>query len=173
LNPLTVTLASGGTGTSTLTLSTTSTTPTGSYKITVTATSGGLAHSITLSLTVSNSGFAISESPTSQAIPLGSEMQTAIYVSSVNGFSGNVNLVATPSSTAVACWFAYTLTNKATVSVPSYGSAEQWPTCGAYGSAGSYTVTISGTSGSLNYSIVLPSPRHLSRSPLDRPAVAL
>src|SRR5207249_17392 len=44
----------------------------------------------------------------------------------------------------------------ATVSVPSYGSAEQWPTCGAYGSAGSYTVTISGTSGSLNYSIVLP-----------------
>jgi len=156
LNPLTVTLASGGTGTSTLTLSTTSTTPTGSYKITVTATSGGLAHSITLSLTVSNSGFAISESPTSQAIPLGSEMQTAIYVSSVNGFSGNVNLVATPSSTAVACWFAYTLTNKATVSVPSYGSAEQWPTCGAYGSAGSYTVTISGTSGSLNYSIVLP-----------------
>src|SRR6266581_5677803 len=156
LNPLTVTLASGGTGTSTLTLSTTSTTPTGSYKITVTATSGSLAHSITLSLTVSNSGFTISESPTSQAIPLGSEMQTAIYVSSVNGFSGNVNLVATPSSTAVACWFAYTLTNKATVSVPSYGSAEQWPTCGAYGSAGSYTVTISGSSGSLNYSIVLP-----------------
>ena len=156
LNPVAVTLASGGTGTSTLTVSTTSTTATGPYKITITATSGGLAHSSVLSLSVSNSGFTISDTPTSQAIPLGSEMQTDIYVNSVNGFSGNVNLVATPSSSAVACWFAYTLTNKATVYVPSGSYAEQYPTCGAYGSAGSYTVTISGTSGSLNYSIVLP-----------------
>jgi hypothetical protein len=156
MSPVTITLVSGGTGTSTLTLSTTSTIPTGSYQITVKATSGALAHSIVLSLSVSNSGFTISDSPASQAIPLGSEMQTDIYVNSVNGFSGNVNLVATPSSTAVACWFAYTLTNKATVYVPSGGYADQYPTCGAYGAVGSYTVTITGTSGSLSYSIILP-----------------
>src|SRR2546428_4029379 len=83
-------------------------------------------------------------------------MQTDIYVNSVNGFSGYVNLVATPSSTAVACWFAYTLTSTATVYVPSGGSAYQWSTCGAYGPAGSYTVTMTGSSGSLSYSIVLP-----------------
>ena len=156
LNPASVSLTSGGTGTSTLTVSTASTTPTGSYTITVSATSGSLSHFITVTLSVSSSEFTISESPTSQAIPLGSEMQTDIYVSSVNGFSGYVNLVATPSSTAVACWFAYTLTNTAAVYVPSGGSAYQWPTCGAYGPAGSYSVTITGTSGSLSYSIVLP-----------------
>src|SRR3989449_470204 len=156
LNPTSVSLTSGETGTSTLTVSTAPTTPTGSYTIAVSATSGSLSHSITVTLSVSSSEFTISESPTSQAIPLGSEMQTDIYVSSVNGFSGYVNLVATPSSTAVACWFAYTLTNTAAVYVPSGGSAYQWPTCGAYGPAGSYSVTITGTSGSLSYSIVLP-----------------
>lgn len=156
LNPATITLTSGGTGISTLTLSTTSNNPTGSYTITITATSGSLSHSTTISLTVSSSHFTISDIPTSQAIPFGSEMQTAIQVDSVNGFSGNVSLVATPSATAVACWFAYTLTNAATVSVPTGGYGYQWPTCGAYGAPGSYTVTITGTSGSLTYSIVVP-----------------
>lgn len=156
LRQVAVTLSSGGTGTTTLTLSTTSTTPTGFYAVTLTANSGNFTHSITVGLTVSSSGFTISESPTSQAIPLGSEMQTDIYVNSVNGFSGNVNLVATASSTAVACWFSGTLTNEATIFVPSGGVGYQYPTCGAYGSAGTYTVTMTGTSGSLNYSIVLP-----------------
>jgi len=156
LNQVIITLSSGGTGNSTLTVSTTSSTPTGSYRITVTGASGNLTHSITVSVSVSGSGFTISIDPTSQAIPLGSEMQTDVYVNSVNGFTGNVNLVATPSSPAVACWFTYTLTNKATVYVPSGGVGYQYPTCGAYGAAGSYTVSISGTSGSLNYSVVLP-----------------
>src|SRR5437667_112905 len=156
LNPTRVILTSGETGISTLTVTTAPTTPTGSYTIAVSATSGSLSHSITVTLSVSSSEFTISESPTSQAIPLGSEMQTDIYVNSVNGLAGYVNLVATPSSTAVACWFAYTLTSTATVYVPSGGSAYQWPTCGAYGPAGSYTVTVTGSSGSLSYSIVLP-----------------
>lgn len=156
LNPASVILTSGATGTSTLTVSTAPTMPTGSYTITISATSGSLSHSITVTLSVSSSEFTVSESPTSQGIPLGSEMQTYIYVNSVNGFAGYVNLVATPSSTAVACWFAYTLTNAATVYVPSGGLAYQWPTCGAYGPPGSYTVAITGTSGSLSYSIVLP-----------------
>jgi len=155
ISPATVSVTSGGTGTSTLTVSTSSTT-TGSYSITVSGTSGTISHSTTVTLSVSTSEFTISETPTSQAIPLASEKQTVITVSSVNGFSGNVNLVATFSSTAVACWFAGTLTNKATVWVPSGGSATQWPTCGAYGPAGSYAVTITGTSGSLSYSIILP-----------------
>jgi len=156
LNPTSVSLTAGATGTSALTVSTGTTTPTGSYTITISATSGSLSHSVTVTLSVSSSEFIISENPTSQAIPLASERQTVIDVDSVNGFSGNVNLVATPSSTAVACWFTYTLTNTATVYVPPGGSAYQYPTCGAYGPAGSYTVTITGTSGSLSYSIILP-----------------
>src|SRR5207247_5567699 len=84
-----------------------------------------------------------------QAIPVGSERQTIITVTSVNGFSGNVNLVITPSSAAFACWFT-TLTNTATVFVPAGSFANQFPTCGAGRPAGVYNATISGTSGSLS-----------------------
>ncbi len=156
LNPTSVSITSGGTGTVTFTVSTVTTTPTRSYTITVLGTSGSLSHSVVVTLSVSSSDFTITENPTSQAIPLASEKQTIISVNSVNGFSGNVKLVATFSSTAVACWFSGTLNNTATVFVPSGGLAYQYPTCGAYGPVGSYTVTITGTSGSLSYSIVLP-----------------
>ena len=47
-----VKLSSGGSGTITMTISTTNKTPTGTYTITVIATSGGLSHSITISVTV-------------------------------------------------------------------------------------------------------------------------
>ena len=155
LSPVSITISSGGTGSSVLRISTISTVPIGTYAITVNAVIGSLSHSVQLSLSVSAASFTITETPTSQAIPILSEMQTVIEVNSVNAFSGNVNLVATPSSTAVACWFAYTLTNTATVTVSAGGYAYQWPTCGAYGPAGSYTVTITGTSGSISYSVVL------------------
>src|SRR6266516_4702389 len=115
INPTSVNMASGGTATSVLTITATSSTPTGSYNVTVTGTSGSQTHSILVTVNVVNQDFTISESPTSQAIPLGSEQQTVLDLYSVNGFSGNVNLVATPSSNAIACWFTYTLTSTATL----------------------------------------------------------
>ncbi len=155
INPTSVNMASGGTATSVLTITATSSTPTGSYNVTVTGTSGSQTHSILVTVNVVNQDFTISESPTSQAIPLGSEQQTVLDLYSVNGFSGNVNLVATPSSNAIACWFTYTLTSTATLYIPPNGSAYQYPTCGAYGAAGSYSVKFSATSGLLSHSITL------------------
>src|SRR4029077_4704814 len=156
LNPGTVNISAGGSASSTLTIASTSSTLPGSYTVRITGTSGGLTHSTTVTVTITSPGdFAISENPTSQSIPSASERQTVITVTSINGFSGNVNLVASPSSTAVACWFT-TLTNTATVFVPAGGSATQYPTCGAYSPPGSYVVTISGTSGSLSHSVTLP-----------------
>ena len=99
-------------------------------------------------------GFALGLLPTSQVIPVGSEQQTVLTVTSVNGWSGTVNLVATPSSSAVVCWFT-THTNTASVSVPAGGSSTEYPTCTG-GPAGQYSVSIAGTAGTLSNSIALP-----------------
>jgi len=157
LSMMSVTLPTGGTATSTLTVSTTSSTPVGTYTVTLTGSSGLISHSITVTITVTSAtsgDFTITENPSFQAIPVASERQTVITLTSINGFSGNVNLVITPSTTAFGCWFT-TLTNTATVFIPSGGSATQYPTCAAGRPAGAYTATISGTSGSLNHSVVL------------------
>ncbi|OLB72205.1 hypothetical protein AUI06_01900 [archaeon 13_2_20CM_2_52_21] len=157
LAPGIITLSSGGTGTSVLTVSTSSSTPLGIYTVILTGLGGSISHSSSITVTVTSSSagdFTISENPTFQAIPVGSERQTIITVTSVNGFSGNVNLVITPSSAAFACWFT-TLTNTATVFVPAGSFANQFPTCGAGRPAGVYNATISGTSGSLSHNVIL------------------
>src|SRR5438445_4368051 len=152
-----VTLSSGGTGTSVLTISTMSSTPLGTFTVILTGSNGSLSHSTSIAVTVTSSAsgdFTMAESPTFQAIPVASERQTIITLASLNGFSGNVNLVITPTSTAFACWFT-TLTNTATVFVPAGGSANEFPTCGAGRPAGAYSATISGTSGSLSHAVIL------------------
>src|SRR5712692_4886501 len=156
LSASSVSLSAGGNASSVLTVTTTNSTRSGSYTITVNGTSGSVSHTTILTVKVnsaSSADFTISESPTSQAIPVASERQTVISVTSLNGFSGNVNLVAT-LPTGVSCWFSGTLTNTATVFVPSNGYAYQYPTCTG-GPAGNYAVTISGTSGSLSHSVIL------------------
>src|SRR5437879_7345470 len=123
----------------------------------LTCSSGSISHSTSITVTVTGSAsgdFTIAESPTFQAIPVASEIQIIIILTSFNGFSGNVYLVITPSSTAFACWFT-TLTNTATVFVPAGGSANQFPTCGAGLPAGEYNATIAGTSGSLSHAVIL------------------
>src|SRR5437879_2000060 len=123
----------------------------------LTCSSGSISHSTSITVTVTGSAsgdFTIAESPTFQAIPVASERQTIITLTSLNGFSGNVNLVITPSSSAFACWFT-TLTNTATVFVPAGGSANQFPTCGAGRPAGEYNATIAGTSGLLSHAVIL------------------
>src|SRR6266487_1645697 len=164
--PSTVTLSGGGSTNATLSIVSQASTPNGGNYVTVSATGGTVDASTTLTVIV-NSGtadFSITESAGSIAIPVGSERQTTVTVTSINGFSGNVTLAATPSSTALHCWFT-TLTNTATVAVPviryysyyppSYGPAYQYLTCSAARPAGAYNVKITGTSGSLSHTLLL------------------
>src|SRR6266704_4228854 len=158
LTQTSVMLSSGGTGTSELSVSTLSTTPVGSYSVAVTGSAGSISHTLAITVTVTSStssgDFTITDSATFISIPVASEQQTMVTVTSLSGFSGIVMLVARPSSTGFACWFT-TLTNTSTIFVPAGGVANEYPTCGAGRPAGAYTLTITGTSGSLSNSVRL------------------
>ncbi len=155
--PASANVPSGGTATPSCSYSSSTS---GIYSVTISASytptdqyyNAPITHSTTINVSVQD--FVLSENPTFQAIPVGSEQQTLLVVTSINNFAGNVNLVATPSSTAVSCWFSGTLTNMATVYVPPGGSGSQSPTCTG-GPAGQYTVQFTGTSGSLSHFLVL------------------
>ena len=126
---------------------------------TITATTCSIGNCPNAQATVSFSSptpptFTLSVSPTSQAIPVGSEKQTVVTVTSVGGFSGTVTLTI-PSSPGVACWFT-SLTSTATVYVPAGGSAKEYPTCTSGGPTGSHIVYIQGTSGTLVNCVILP-----------------
>ena len=93
--------------------------------------------------------FAISSSPTSLTIPAGTSAGSTITVSSLNGFSGTVSLATFTSDPSVT----------ATLSLPSVvltsgGSSSSALSISAT-TGGTYTATVTGTSGSLTHSTTL------------------
>ncbi|HWM53593.1 MAG TPA: alkaline phosphatase family protein, partial [Thermoplasmata archaeon] len=128
-----------GTQTSTCTLGGSTT---GSYTVTVTGTNGSLVHTTSIGVTVtapSTPDFSISANPTSVSFLAGQAATSTISVTSTDGFSGAVALTtaSSPSGVAAAC-------------APSSISGGQTSTCTLSGSTpGSYTVTVTGTNGSL------------------------
>ena len=134
--------------TSTLTISTTTSTPTGSYTITVTGTNGTLSHSATYSLTVTAPGtgdFSISASPTSLQMSRSGSTTTTITIASLNGFTGTVTLSTGSLPSGVTATF-----NPASVTGGSGTSTLTFT--GNRAQTGTFTITITGTSGSLHHS---------------------
>jgi len=131
-----------GGSSSTLTLSTSSSTPAGSYTITVTGTCGNLSHSDTVTLTVSPApDFSISATPSSQTVTAGGNTTYTINLGSINGFTGTVSLSANGLPAGATASFSAT-----SVVVP--GSSTLTVTTSASTPAGTYPITITGTSGS-------------------------
>src|SRR5207244_3195207 len=79
----------GGSGSSTLSCSASFA---GSYTITVKATSGTLSHTTTVTYSIAVPDFSITASPASVTTNAGSALTTTITISSINGFTGTVNL---------------------------------------------------------------------------------
>ena len=145
-------LHAGGTNSSTLIFSTISSTPIGRWIVNVTGTFGSTSHTVTVVFTIMSSGpppdFLISANPVSLIIPAGINASSTITLTSINGFSGMVQLSTTsPLCPQPQCttWFV----TPTQVSLAAGGSANAFLVIMAANMADSGTISISGTSGGL------------------------
>lgn len=161
VNPTPLTVAQGGSATSTLSITVPAGTTAGTYTVTVTGTSDSLSHSTSVAVTVPapvTPDFSISASPSSLNIRRGATGTSTVTIKSLNTFSGTVALTVTgPTGWTVSV-------SPTSLTVASGGSASaalsiRVPTTA---SRGTYTVTVTGTSGSLTHSttVTITVPRH-------------
>jgi hypothetical protein len=131
------------TGHSTMSVTTSSSTPPGSYTLTVTAVSGGLTHSTIVTLVVSPPpDFTLSVSPASLTVPPGGGASYNVTINPTAGFSGPVALSA--SGLPAGASGTFTPNPAATSSTFSMTTSASTP-------VGTYTLAITGVSGSLTH----------------------
>src|SRR5438309_87290 len=159
LNSSSVKLSSGGTASSTLTFVSTAGSPPRNWVVVVTGTSGSLSHNVSVTFTVVPSSpppdFTITANPNRLNIPAGTTGKSTITLTSLNSFSGTVNLYTSPSplcpSPQCSTWsIDPTSANlspdgSATATLSIFGGTQ-----GGYGN-----VTVYGNSGSLSHSVIV------------------
>jgi hypothetical protein len=133
------------TGTSTMTVSTTSATPAGTSTLTLMGVSGALTHTTTVTLVVQGLApdFALTALPTSRTVARGGSTTYAVTVNVLNGFSGSVSL----SVSGIPAKTTATFSPNPATSASTLTIATRRP------SRGTYTLTITGTSGSLSRTV--------------------
>ncbi|HVB33135.1 MAG TPA: hypothetical protein VNJ52_01990 [Patescibacteria group bacterium] len=148
-NPVSITGTSAVS--STLKVQTTASTPSGSYNLTVSGTDGTLTSTSSISVTVTaatSSDFTISATPSTAAAAPGSSTSYTVTIagSGTGPFNGTVNLSVggVPSRTSTA-W--------STTSITGSGSAVLTVSPNRKATRGTYTLTITGASGSLSHSV--------------------
>jgi uncharacterized membrane protein len=134
-------------GSSVLTLTTSSTAAGGTAYLTITGTSGALTATTSLAVTITAPTFTLFASPSTLGVGQGSSGASTIFVNSLNGFSGSVNLSVTstlPSGVAAA-WGTNPTSASSTLTFTATSSA----------AIGQYVVTVTGTSGNLTATTTL------------------
>ncbi len=140
---------SGGSGSSLLNITTSSSSQYGSYPITIvaTTTSPNLSVSTTVTLVVSPAGFALSVTPTSQNVSQGNSTNYLVTSTPAAGFTDDVTFsVSGLPVDASASFSPDSVTGGAGSSTLNVATSPSTPT-------GPYTLTISGTSGTLTHSL--------------------
>jgi uncharacterized membrane protein len=129
-------------GSSQLTVTTLPAAPGGTYPLTITGTAGGVTHTTAVTLVVSARDFALSVSPSSVTIFRGQSAKYTVGVSVAGGFAGEVSLT-------VAGLPAGTTRSFSPNPVGSPGSSTLTVKTTSSTRRGTYTLRITGTSGSL------------------------
>jgi uncharacterized membrane protein len=147
-NPATITAP--GSGTSTMSMAVATTTTPGTYPITVTATGGSLAPTTTVNLTVTT-GFALTPSPTTLNVSLGSSGTSKITSTVSGGFNATVSLSNTVTPPAGGSVSGITVSfNPVTLTAPGSGSSTMSVAVASTTTTGTYTITVTGTGGDIS-----------------------
>jgi hypothetical protein len=139
----------GGFGSSTLNITTSSSSQFGNYPITITATSASpnLTLSTTVTLVVNPAGFALSVTPASQKVTQGNPTNYIVTSTPAAGFTDDVTLsVSGLPGDASASFSQDSITGGAGSSTLNVTTSPNTP-------SGTYTLTITGTSGPLTHTL--------------------
>lgn len=151
--PSPITPSSGGTATSTLAIVADASASTGPFTYQVTGTSGALTHTfdVTIQIAAGATDYTITATPSSLSLSPGTSGTSTIAVQSVGIFSAPVTLTSSGEPGGLNLVFG---TNP--VTPPAGGTASSIVTVTVSGApTGSYTVTITGTSGATTRSAIL------------------
>lgn len=133
----------------TLTVTTTTSTPGGNYLLTVTGSDGTITHTTSVSLAVISPDFSIAANTKVETIKAGTSAKFPLTITPLNTFNGNVALTVTglpPDSTGAFS------PNPVTVTSPNNAtSALTVATKKHKTTAGTYTITVTGTSGTVKH----------------------
>ncbi len=148
-NQYAVTLPAGGTNNTALSISTTRAATPGTYTITLTGNStiGSHVTSITLIVTPP-ADYSLTANPAGLIIVSGASAASTISISPINGFTAPVNLNATGQSGFTASFSVNPITS-------GTGTSTLNITVASSVSAGSYILTVTGTSGPITHSATL------------------
>src|SRR2546427_200188 len=157
INPTRVSLVANGSGKAVFTIYTYPQTPLNTYNVAVSGTSGSLSHTASVTYTVvapqGGPDYSISANPVNQTVVAGSSGKSLIILTSLNGFSGTVNLATSPPPLCVSCpsWGL----NSSSVKLSSGGTASSTLTFSS--TLGTpprnWVVVVTGTSGSLSHNV--------------------